>query len=103
MLSHTVKQYYPDANPPYLSTDTTTYNRTDYWKLTDYLNVLKVIEDTSYFYFTSNKSQIIELCEWMEQNNYSRNPFDGSTTVTIGAQLTHNAKYNDIMIYKNND
>ena len=24
------------VDPPYLSTDTTTYNRTDYWKLTDY-------------------------------------------------------------------
>jgi 16S rRNA G966 N2-methylase RsmD len=91
------------VDPPYLSTDTTTYNRTDYWKLTDYLNVLKVIEDTSYFYFTSNKSQIIELCDWMENNGYCKNPFDDSTTVTIGAQLTHNAKYNDIMIYKNND
>ena len=91
------------VDPPYLSTDTTTYNRTDYWKLTDYLNVLKVIEDTSYFYFTSNKSQIIELCDWMENNGYCKNPFVDSTTVTIGAQLTHNAKYNDIMIYKNND
>ena len=91
------------VDPPYLSTDCTTYSGPDYWKLSDYLNVLKVIEDTSYFYFTSNKSQIIELCDWMENNGYCKNPFDDSTTVTIGAQLTHNAKYNDIMIYKNND
>lgn len=89
------------VDPPYLSTDTTTYNKTDYWKLTDYLNVLKVIEDTSYFYFTSNKSQIIELCDWMETRGYSNSPFDGSTTVTIGAQLNYNSKYNDIMIYRN--
>ena len=60
------------VDPPYLSTDCTTYNRLDYWKLTDYLNVLKVIEDTSYFYFTSNKSQIIELCDWMENNGIVR-------------------------------
>ncbi|MGC4130416.1 MAG: hypothetical protein QM564_12880 [Bergeyella sp.] len=91
------------VDPPYLSTDTSTYNREDYWKLSDYLNVLKTIEDTSYFYFTSNKSQIIELCDWMEQNGYCKNPFDGSTTVTIGTTLTHTAKYNDIMLYKNND
>lgn len=91
------------VDPPYLSTDTTTYNRTDYWKLTDYLNVLKVIEDTSYFYFTSNKSQIIELCDWMENNGYCKNPFDGSTTLSVTTQLTHNAKYNDIMIYRNNE
>lgn len=50
------------VDPPYLSTDCSTYSRPDYWKLSDYLNVLKTIEDQSYFYFTSNKSQIIELC-----------------------------------------
>lgn len=90
------------VDPPYLSTDCSTYSRPDYWKLSDYLNVLKTIEDQSYFYFTSNKSQIIELCDWMETNSYARNPFDGSKTITVGATLSHNASYNDIMIYRNN-
>lgn len=91
------------VDPPYLSTDTTTYSREDYWKLSDYLNVLKIIEDTSYFYFTSNKSQIIELCDWMENNGYCRNPFADSTTMKVNTSLTYNASYEDIMIYKNND
>lgn len=90
------------VDPPYLSTDCSTYSRPDYWKLSDYLNVLKTIEDTSYFYFTSNKSQIIELCDWMELNGYARNPFEGSTTVEIATSLTHNASYTDIMTYKYN-
>lgn len=88
------------VDPPYLSTDCTTYSRPDYWKLGDYLNVLKTIEDQSYFYFTSNKSQIIELCDWMENNGYCRNPFDGSTTVKMNTSLTYNASYEDIMIYR---
>lgn len=90
-------------DPPYLSTDVSSYNKKDYWKLADYLNVLKCIEDTSYFYFTSNKSQIIELCEWMESNGYCRNPFDGATTLVKGTQLNKTSRYNDIMIYKQND
>jgi len=90
-------------DPPYLSTDVSTYNKKDYWKLADYLNVLKCIEDTSYFYFTSNKSQIIELCDWMENNGYCRNPFDGSTTIVKGTQVNHTSRYNDIMIYKTNE
>ena len=90
-------------DPPYLSTDVSTYYKKDYWKLADYLNVLKCLEDTSYFYFTSNKSQIIELCDWMETSGYCRNPFDGSTTIVKGTQLTKNARYNDIMMYKNNE
>lgn len=89
-------------DPPYLSTDVSTYNKKDYWKLADYLNVLKCIEDSAYFYFTSDKSQIIELCDWMELNGYCKNPFDGSITVTKGTQLSHNSRYNDIMIYKTN-
>ena len=91
------------VDPPYLSTDCSTYSRTDYWKLSDYLNVLKTIEDTSYFYFTSNKSQIIELCDWMETRGYCVNPFDGSTTKKVNTSLTHNASYEDIMMYKFND
>jgi len=90
------------VDPPYLSTDCSTYSRPDYWKLSDYLNVLKTIEDTSYFYFTSNKSQIIELCEWMETRGYFRSPFDGATTMRLNTSLTHNANYEDIMIYRNN-
>ena len=90
-------------DPPYLSTDVSTYNKKDYWKLADYLNVLKCIEDSAYFYFTSNKSQIIELCDWMELNGYCKNPFDGSVTVTKGTQLNRNSRYSDIMIYKNNE
>lgn len=90
-------------DPPYLSTDVSSYSKKDYWKLADYLNVLKCIEDTSYFYFTSNKSQIIELCDWMETNGYCKNPFDGAVTVVKGTQLNKTSRYNDIMIYKLND
>lgn len=91
------------VDSPYLSTDCSTYSRPDYWKLSDYLNVLKTIEDQSYFYFTSNKSQILELCDWMETNSYARNPFADSTTVKVNTSLTYNASYEDIMIYRNNE
>lgn len=49
------------VDPPYLSTEVGTYK--NYWKLKDYLDVLDVLEGTNYLYFTSNKSNIIELCE----------------------------------------
>lgn len=98
-------QYYPKAvflvDPPYLSTNCSTYTNPNYWKLADYLNVLNTVDNTSYFYFTSNKSQIIELCDWMDQKKCLKNPFTGSTTVSISTSLTHSAKYDDIMIYRN--
>ena len=90
------------VDPPYLSTDCSTYGSDKYWKLKDYLNVLDVLVNTNYLYFTSNKSQIVELCEWMETktNNENINPFHGSTTVCLNTQLNHTAKYTDMMLYK---
>lgn len=86
-------------DPPYLSTDTTTYNSDSYWRLKDYLDVLNVLEGSNYFYFTSNKSQIVELCEWFETRSFQGNPFAGSTTITVDTTLNKQAKYTDIMIY----
>ena len=61
------------VDPPYLSTEVGTYK--NYWKLKDYLDVLDVLNGTNYIYFTSNKSNIIELCEWMANKPALYNPF----------------------------
>jgi hypothetical protein len=87
------------VDPPYLSTDVGTYK--SYWKLRDYLDVLEVLNGTKYFYFTSNKSSIIELCDWIETKTPMSNPFTGSTTATMNATINFNASYTDIMLYKN--
>lgn len=86
------------VDPPYLSTDASTYK--SYWKLRDYLDVLQVLDNTNYFYFTSNKSSIIELCEWIETKTPMSNPFNGATTQTMNATVNYNSSYTDIMIYK---
>jgi hypothetical protein len=86
------------VDPPYLSTEAGTYK--SYWKLTDYLDVLQVLDGTKYFYFTSNKSSIIELCEWIETKTPMSNPFTGSTTATMNATVNYSSSYTDIMIYK---
>lgn len=86
------------VDPPYLSTETCTY--TGYWKLKDYLDVLQVLDKTKYFYFTSNKSSIIELCEWIETKTPMSNPFAGAQTETMTATVNFQSSYTDIMIYK---
>lgn len=86
------------VDPPYLSTDCSTYK--NYWKLRDYLDVLQVLDGTKYFYFTSNKSSIIELCEWIETKTPMSNPFTGSTTAKMNATVNYNSGYTDIMLYK---
>ena len=85
-------------DPPYLSTQASTY--TGYWRLRDYLDVLRLLHDTNYFYFTSEKSSIIELCEWMGEGHVVGNPFAGAVKVEQGAHLNHTARYTDIMLHK---
>lgn len=89
------------VDPPYLSTDTSTYSSDKYWRLRDYLDVLNVLVDTNYFFFTSNKSSLIELCEWLEHNKkYFTNPFERSVLNTQNVTINKTACYQDMMLYK---
>lgn len=88
-------------DPPYLSTDIKTYKNENYWKLTNYLEVLKCLQETKYFYFTSDKSQLIEFFQWMGDNVKGANLFDGAEIIRINTALNYGSKYQDIMIYKN--
>jgi hypothetical protein len=70
------------------------------WSLADYLDVLTVLYGTSYVYFTSNKSSILELCGWIERNNTIGNPFAGANKRVFNAHMNYNSTYTDIMLYK---
>lgn len=86
------------VDPPYLSTEVGTY--TMYWRLSDYLDVLTVLTGHSFVYFTSNKSSILELCDWIGRNKNVGNPFDGCTKAEFNAHMNYNATYTDMMLYK---
>nr|DAX16376.1 MAG TPA: DNA adenine methylase [Caudoviricetes sp.] len=86
------------VDPPYLSTEAGTYAMR--WKLGDYLDVLTILQGHDFIYFTSNKSQIIELCEWIGQSKIDNNPFEDTKRVDIHTTMTYNSGYTDIMLYK---
>ena len=88
-------------DPPYLSTEVGTYTMN--WGLSDYLDVLQTLVGTNYIYFTSNKSSIIELCDWIGKNNALGNPVIGSEKVEFNAHMNYNSSYTDIMLYKKTD
>ncbi|MGJ1366286.1 DNA adenine methylase [Sphingobacterium spiritivorum] len=87
------------VDPPYLSTDNNNYKST-HWKLGDHLDVLSVLDVPHYFYFTSNKSHIIELCEWMERKVPGANPFKHSSIYSHQTKPNKSSTYTDIMIVK---
>ena len=84
-------------DPPYLSTDVTTYTMS--WRLSDYLDVLTVLQGHPFVYFTSNKSSILELCEWMGKNRTLGNPFEHCHKLEFNARMNYNASYTDMMLY----
>ncbi len=85
------------VDPPYLATDVGTYRM--YWRLADYLDVLSVLPGHNFIYFTSEKSSITELCEWMGRNPSLGNPFAGCLRREFNATMNYAATYTDIMLY----
>ena len=85
-------------DPPYLNTEVGTY--TMCWKLSDYLDVLSVLAGHSFVYFTSNKSSVIELCDWIGRNQTIGNPFADCKRIEFNAHVNYNSQYTDIMLYK---
>nr|DAN49428.1 MAG TPA: DNA adenine methylase [Caudoviricetes sp.] len=85
-------------DPPYLSTDVGAY--TEYWSLSKYLDVLQLLMSRDFVYFTSNKSQLLELCKWLGKSGLGRNLFDGARRIELPARVNHSSEYIDIMMYK---
>ena len=85
------------CDPPYLSTDCKSYE--SYWKLTDYLDVVSLFENRHFIYFTSNKSQILELFGAMEKFG-AQNPFSKCEKVARKTVLAAGGReYEDQMFY----
>ncbi len=85
-------------DPPYLSTDCCSY--TSYWRLKDYLDVLDLLQGTSYIYFTSNKTSIVELCQWLAMHPNFENPFEKAERKEVNVGINHAAGYRDMMMWR---
>lgn len=86
------------CDPPYLSTDAKCYE--SYWKLRDYLAVLNCLRETRFVFFTSDKSTLIELLDWLEENATYKNPLSDAKRIEVKACVNRSARYIDIMLLK---
>lgn len=86
-------------DPPYLQTEHSAYKADTYWQLKDYLDVLTLLDDTKYVLFTSGKSQIIELCDWINQS-FGGKLLKGTQKYVQNSRINGFAAYKDIMIAK---
>ena len=88
-------------DPPYLSTDTGAYSM--HWRLADNLDVLSVLPGHNFIYFSSEKSCIIELCEWMARHSSLGDPFARCQKKELRATINYHARYKDIMLFTTPD
>lgn len=86
-------------DPPYLQTEHSTYKADTYWQLKDYLDVLTLLSGTKYVLFTSGKSQIIELCDWINQS-FGGELLKGAQKYEQNSRVNYFAAYKDIMLVK---
>lgn len=84
-------------DPPYLSTDTAAYSKDTFWGLTD---VSDSLQGRNFAYFTSSKSELVELCGWLGQHTDFSNPFAGAERHALSTSPNGNCKgYEDIMLF----
>ena len=57
-------------DPPYLQTDMDSYNNSEFWKLGESLDVIRMMMGSKFIFFTSDKSDIPELLDWLSENTY---------------------------------
>lgn len=87
------------ADPPYLTTDCNSYKAGNYWGIADILPLLSALNGKNFILFTSDKSQLVELCEWLK-TTYGSSPLDGVYYSRRRAKLNYHAAFEDIMIVK---
>ena len=88
-------------DPPYLSTDVSSYTGGNYWRLKDYMQIVKCLSTMPmYVYFSSNKGQLLDLFDFLCNEYDFPSPFKGTERIIINTSVNFLSTYEDIMIYK---
>ena len=88
-------------DPPYLSTDVSSYTGVNYWRLKDYMQIVKCLSTMPmYVYFSSNKGQLLDLFDFLCNEYDFPSPFKGTERIIINTSVNFLSTYEDIMIYK---
>lgn len=86
-------------DPPYLSTDTNSYN--SYWRIRDYINIFKYLNQMRHFvYFTSEKSQLIELLKELSVIYGFADPLEGCSVKYHNNVINYASNFRDFIYYK---
>jgi len=88
-------------DPPYLSTNISSYSGAQNWKLKDYLHIVKALNAMpQYVYFGSNKGQLLDLFDFLANEYDLPSPFNDTERISVSTSVNYASIYEDLMIYK---
>ena len=88
-------------DPPYLSTDVSSYTGVNYWRLKDYMQIVKCLSTMPmYVYFSSNKGQLLDLFDFLSNEYNFPSPFKETERIIVNTSVNFLSTYEDTMIYK---
>ena len=83
-------------DPPYLSTDISSYRGAQDWKLKDYLHIVKALNAMPrYIYFGSNKGQLLDLFDFLSNEYAFPSPFANAHLVTVSTSVNYTSTFED--------
>lgn len=85
------------ADPPYLGTNVDSYSESQDWDVNTFLEINWQLKGTNNFFFTSDKSNLIQFDEFIKRMGvsfFSENKIVHTNVVAVGSA----SKYNDYMI-----
>lgn len=87
-------------DPPYLQTECNAYQNDGYWHLKDSLDVLRMAQSTKFIFFTSDRSEILDLVQWINTNIPGAGLLKNTERFEVSSRVNFSANYKDIMIAK---
>ena len=86
------------ADPPYLGTNKASYLNS-YWRLKDSLNTITILKQPFFVYYTSEKSEILEFVDWLNDTFLNDKPITYQKYMIKRGGFNRSAKpWLDIMI-----
>ena len=86
------------ADPPYLGTDKSSYS-SNFWGLNDSMDTVLILKHPFFVYYTSEKSEILPLIEFLNRGYQPNNPITYQITTIQRSGLNYHSKsWQDIML-----
>lgn len=85
-------------DPPYLQTESEGYKTDAYLRLGDYLDIVRLMDDTRFVAFSSDKSDLVDLFRWLDGCGHGFHLLEGAEIYRRKLQIGATRSFTDILM-----